>query len=236
MFSAIKTFPELCRVSNLPTVWTNVLAATILTGTGFSWPVFLTLTISMSLFYSGGMCLNDIMDAHADGTKKPFRPIPSGRVSIKSAYTLTIALFLAALCLLLFVPYQRAIYAGILLLTVIVAYDKFHRVHPLSVILMATCRLMVFIVSAIAVSGTVGLFAAIAGLLQFAYILAISIAARYEKNKEKPFIFPVIPVMLACISLIDGIVLAVFASPVLLTAGIGGAILTMLGQKFIKGD
>ena len=103
MFSAIKPFIELCRTSNLPTVWTNVLAAAVLAGGGFSLPVFLILSLSMSLFYSAGMCLNDIFDVEEDKIKKPFRPLPSGSVSMGSARVVTIAMFLIALSLLLFV-------------------------------------------------------------------------------------------------------------------------------------
>lgn len=236
MFSAIKPFLELCRVSNLPTVWTNVLVAIVLTGSEFSWVNFLILCASHSFFYSGGMCLNDVCDVAIDRIKKPFRPIPSGKVSIKNAYMLTTVLFALSLAFLLLSPYQRAIYAGFLLLLVIIAYDKFHKAHSLSVILMATCRLMVFVVSALAVTGTVGLFVVIAAILQFLYVLVISLVARHENSRKNIYHFPVVPAMIACISLLDGIVLALLASFVWLAAGIGGAILTLMGQKYLRGD
>lgn len=236
MSFAIKPYIELCRVSNLPTIWTNVLSAVMLSGAGFSWLNFLILFLSMSFFYSGGMCLNDIYDKTIDTIKKPFRPIPSGRVSVKKAYILTISLFTTALSLLLIVPYQRAIYAGFLLLSAIVFYDKFHKVYSQSIILMATCRIMVFVVSAIAVSGKVRIFVIISGSLQFVYTLAISMVARYENNRRKQFPFPVTLFMIAGISLLDGIILALFASPIWFIAGISGALLTLLGQKYIRGD
>lgn len=233
----VKSYLALCRVSNLPTVWTNVLAGVVLSGAPFSLPHFITLTLSLSFFYSGGMCLNDILDAKTDMGKKPFRPIPSQKISINSAVLFTIALFTIALLLLVFVPHREAVYAGLLLLTFILIYDKFHKGHPLSVILMAACRSMVFVVASIAVAGTVGKLAAIAGALQFIYVLAISIVARYEnKGGMGGYSFPVIPVMLACISLLDGVVMAVLISPAWLTAGITGTTLTMLGQKYIRGD
>lgn len=236
MFSAIKPYLELCRISNLPSVWTNVLAAIVLSGAGFSWGDFIIIALSMSLFYSAGMCMNDIADAEMDMESKPFRPIPSGRISIRNVHILTIALFTAAIALLLFVPFFASIYSAFLLLLLIIIYDKFHKAHPLSIIVMAACRLMIFVISAIAVTGTVEYVAATGGLIQFAYTLAISLTARYENSKAGQSALSVIPIMLAGISLIDGLVMALFVSPVWLTAGVGGAIITYLGQKYIKGD
>ncbi|NTU42933.1 MAG: UbiA family prenyltransferase [Nitrospirales bacterium] len=231
----IKPFLALCRISNLPTVWTNVLAALVLSGS-FTWPDFLLLSLSLSLFYSGGMCLNDILDAEADRIRKPSRPIPSGKVSGKSAVIFTAALFATAIVILLFFSFQRVWCSGLILLALIIVYDSFHKGSPLSVIFMAACRLMVFWVSAMAVAGTVGLYVKIAGLIQFMYVLIISLAARHEKQMKAPYPFPVIPFMIASISLIDGAVMAVFASPAWLLAGIGGALLTGAGQKYVRGD
>jgi 4-hydroxybenzoate polyprenyltransferase len=236
MSLAIKNYFDLCRVSNLPTVWTNVLAALVLTGTLFSFSDFLTLAISMSLFYSGGMCFNDICDEAIDKIKKPSRPIPSGRVSIKGAYALAIVLFVIALFLLLLVTHQKALYTGIFLLTMIITYDKFHKDLPLSVILMAACRFMIFVIASIAVAGTVGEFVAMAGAFQFVYVLVVSIAARHENNRKEQDSSSIIPIMIAFISLLDGIVMAIFSSPAWLLAGICGSIMTLTGQKYIRGD
>lgn len=236
MFFAIKPYVELCRISNLPTVWTNVLAAAVLTQGGFMLPVFLVLSLSMSLFYSGGMCLNDICDAAADKSKKPFRPIPSGAVSIRHAYIMTAVFFLFALLLLLLVPYQKAVLPGLFLLAMIMAYDRYHKAHPSSVILMAVCRLMIFMVSSVALSGTVGLYVAVAGSAQFLYTIIISVVARFENSRKRGFSFPLIPLMISCISLIDGMVMALVVSPVWIIAGAGGAVISLFGQKYIRGD
>lgn len=236
MFSAIKPFLDLCRISNLPTVWTNVLAAVVLSGVSISWVNFVILALSMSLFYCGGMCLNDISDADKDRLSKPFRPIPSGRISAQSAYILTTALFISALSLLVALPHKAAVYAGLFLIAIIVAYDVYHKAHPLSVVLMATCRSLIFVVSALAVSGTVGQFVVMAGALQFVYTLLISVVARHENKRGITYTFPIVPTMIACISLLDGMLLASFASVAWLVAGMGGAALTHTGQNFIKGD
>jgi 4-hydroxybenzoate polyprenyltransferase len=237
MYSAIKPFLDLCRVSNLATVWTNVLAAVVLSGVEFRWQPFLVLLFSLSFLYSGGMSLNDLLDAQADRVKKPFRPLPSGRISMKSAVIFTALLFAAGVALLLFTPYPGAAAGGgLLLLALIIVYDWCHKEHPVSVILMAGCRLMVFVISATALTGSVALLAACAGLLQFFYVLVITLVARYENSRREAFSFPVIPIMIAGISLLDGAMMAVFAAPAWFAAGIGGALLTHFGQRFVRGD
>jgi 4-hydroxybenzoate polyprenyltransferase len=232
----LKGYLDLCRISNLPTVWTNVLTAVMLSVSGVPWPDFLILLFSMSLFYSGGMCLNDIVDSAVDSIKKPGRPIPSGRIPLRKASVFAGILFALATGLLFCMSFQRAVLAGFLLLAVIVVYDIIHKAHPWTVILMAGCRLMIFVVSSVALTGFIVFDALIAGCIHFVYNIIISVVARHENSLRMPFSFPVIPVMLACICVLDGILMAAFVSPAWLFPGIAGALLTHYGQRFVRGD
>lgn len=234
--SRLKAYLDLCRVSNLPTVWTNVLAALLLSGGVFSWPTLLLPALSLSLFYSGGMCLNDLCDAGTDRVKRPTRPIPSGRITQRGAWYFMFLLFVTAFSLLAAGPHPRALLAGLLLLLLIIAYDTLHKTRAFSILLMAGCRLMLFVVAATAISGTVGRYVLLAGSLQFGYVLLISAVARHENRRREPYPFPLVPTLLAGISLLDGAVLAVLVSPLWLAAGIGGACLTLAGQRFVRGD
>ena len=101
---------------------------------------------------------------------------------------------------------------------------------------MGACRFMVFVVCSVAVSGTVNRRVALGGFLQFAYVLILTVVSRVESRSEKGFAFPVIPTMLASISILDGIVMTLFASPFWFLPGLGGAALTHLGQKYVRGD
>ena len=60
----LKPYLELCRISNLPTVWINTLAAYIISGGGFSLVKIFLLLLAMSLMYCGGMAMNDWLDLH----------------------------------------------------------------------------------------------------------------------------------------------------------------------------
>ena len=232
----VKAHLDLCRVSNLPTVWTNVLAAVVLAGSGWTPGMYLILAVSMSAFYAGGMCLNDIFDAGYDAIHNPTRPIPSGRLPIKGAWKIAVLLLGGGLLLLFISPHRQALFAGILLLASIVVYDRYHKNHGWCVFVMGACRFLVFAVSALAVSGSLGPRVWLAGILQFVYVLLLSATSRWEQQGGTKVSFPLIPLMIAGISLLDGVVLAVFISPLWLLAGVGGALLTLIGQRYVRGD
>ena len=106
----------LARVSNLPTVWTNVLVAWTINATAsrtlkiipeisdldfFSWSVFAFLFLGSSLVYAGGCTLNDAFDKKFDQKHNPTRPIPSGSISSKQVWILGIAELIIGTALLL---------------------------------------------------------------------------------------------------------------------------------------
>lgn len=230
-----KDILTLCRVSNLPTVWTNVLAAIVLSGAEVRLFDLLMLGLALSCFYSAGMCLNDLADAEIDRIEKPQRPIPAGRISKSAALGLVVALLGLPLALLALL-YPQALVAGLLLTGLIILYDLKHKSSAFSVYVMASCRLLVFLLTGLAVAGSLASMVVVAGILQFAYIVLLSIVARHENMREKPFAYPVIPRMLAGISLLDGLMMAVIVHPLWLLAGICGAALTHLGQRYVRGD
>lgn len=232
----LKVWLELCRVSNLPTVWTNALAAVVLCGEIFRLENLLILIVSMSCFYTGGMCLNDIWDTAFDGVHNPGRPLPSQRISMRGAWTLTVILFSTGFIVLRLAPYRAGMFAGLLLLTAVLIYDRYHKNQPWSVFVMGACRFLVFAVSSLAVAGRISPEVLIAGIAQFFYVLLLSVAARIESRLKRKRPFSSIPLMIAGISLLDGIVMAVLASFLWLLPGIMGAFLTFAGQRYVRGD
>jgi 4-hydroxybenzoate polyprenyltransferase len=226
----------LCRVSNLPTVWMNVLAAALLADAGATAGDVLLLAAALSASYCGGMCLNDVCDREIDARKRPSRPIPSGRVSPAEARAVAAALLGAGLGLLGLAPHPSAAWPGLALLALIVAYDRLHRRHPSTVLLMAGCRAMVFAVTAWAVADAIPPLVALAGGLQFAYTLAVTAVARHEGTRGAPYPFPLIPRLIASMSLLDGALLAVAVAPAWGLSGAGAAAVTLFGQRYVRGD
>ena len=225
----------LCRVSNLPTVWMNVVAAAVLAGSAEAGAVVL-LAASMSAFYCGGMALNDLSDREWDAREQPYRPIPSGRVTVNQARLTTGVLFAGGFALLLLAPFPTALLPALVLLGLIVTYDRFHKQHPASVLLMAGCRLMVFTVTSWALAGTLVAWALAGGSVCFAYTLLISVAARHENTRGRPYPWPVVPRMIAAMSVVDGAFVGLVVGPLWILPGLAAALLTHLAQRWVRGD
>ncbi|HWI41835.1 MAG TPA: UbiA family prenyltransferase [Verrucomicrobiae bacterium] len=229
----LRDYLELCRVSNLPTVWTNVLAAAVLAGASTSWGTLFPLA-ALSLLYCAGMALNDCCDAPEDARLRPERPVPSGRVTRAAAGTFAALLAAAALVLLGLSPHPSAAAAGLLLALVIAAYDLLHSRTPLSVLLMAACRFGCYGVTAVAVSGQLPAAAAAGGMVQFLYVLLLTVVARREKRRGEGR--SRVPAMLCGIPLVDGAVSLAAGTPYVLPAALAASAATAAGQRLFRGD
>ena len=94
----LRTLLVLGRVSNLPTVWSNCLAAWLLAGGGEGKRLALLLA-SGSCLYVGGMFLNDACDAEFDRQQRQERPIPSGLISPGAVLTCGVVALVAGVLL-----------------------------------------------------------------------------------------------------------------------------------------
>lgn len=198
----MRSWLELLRISNLPTVWTNVLAGGVIGNTAAvgarSWGLpagtMIVVLISGSCLYLAGMVLNDVFDLKIDRQERPSRPIPSGRVSRRSAAMLGTILLVVGASL----PWTISIETGITALVLaglVVLYERSHATTPWSVLIMAACRaglyvMAVFAVVASAVAdgagpnpetawNTVGVSALIA-IPAFIHVACFSLIARFE--------------------------------------------------------
>ncbi|HEX5009879.1 MAG TPA: UbiA family prenyltransferase, partial [Planctomycetota bacterium] len=126
-----RTALRLGRVSNLPTVWTNTLAGALLAGAaGFGGEIALLLA-AFTLFYTGGMFLNDAFDAAIDARERPERPIPSGVVTRGEVFGWGFGQMAAGLLLLALAGTAPAL-AGLALAASITYYNWNHKANPLS--------------------------------------------------------------------------------------------------------
>ena len=116
------TYLKIGRVSNLPTVWTNVLAGAFLSGHAADVPTLLWVMFAITLFYTGGMYLNDAFDADIDARERPNRPIPSGQISAKAVSAIGCAMLMGGI--LIVAPYGvLAVQAGAALSLAILLYN-----------------------------------------------------------------------------------------------------------------
>ncbi|MBX9589494.1 MAG: UbiA family prenyltransferase [Hyphomonadaceae bacterium] len=203
----VRTLLTLGRVSNLPTVWTNVLAGTVLAGGGWQdWRMPIVLA-AMSLFYVGGMYLNDYFDRAIDAVERPSRPIPSAQISASAVAGIGLALLAVGIVLMASIGLAAAL-VGSALAAVIVAYDLFHKGNPVAPIVMGLCRALVYGGAAAAVVGHVPGAVVVAALALLAYVAGITYAARQEAVDSEGGLWPLLilaaPMVLALPALRQG--------------------------------
>jgi 4-hydroxybenzoate polyprenyltransferase len=84
--SPLRTYAQLVRLPNLPTALADIclgaLATHALPKHGVT---FGLLLVASACLYSGGMVWNDFFDLEQDRRERPFRPLPSGRVTRRRA-------------------------------------------------------------------------------------------------------------------------------------------------------
>jgi hypothetical protein len=219
---SLTTLLRLGRVSNLPTVWTNVLAGTVLVGAEWrSWKTGAVL-IAMSLFYVGGMYLNDYFDRSVDARERPERPIPAGEIAAEAVALCGFGLLLAGIVVLLLLGSGAAL-AGVLLALAIVGYDAFHKGNPLAPLVMGLCRALVYAGAAAAAVGSVNDTVLLAALALLAYVAGLTYAARQENLDQVGNLWPLVlmaaPLALALPAVAQGpIALAIYLALVGWTA------------------
>ena len=174
----------LARVSNLPTVWSNCLAAWFISGAEPSWRM-LWLLGGASLLYAAGCTLNDAFDAKWDAQHRPERIIPSGALSRRSVWIIGLVEMAAGLALI-FAGGVSAWGAPVALAAGILLYDAWHKQSPLSVIIMGACRWLLYLTAAAAAGGMMKPVM-ILGAVLWLYIIVLSLVARGEaKRDSKP--------------------------------------------------
>jgi len=171
------TVLKLGRVSNLPTVWTNAIAGAVLSG-HTSAHVIVIAGLALSLFYIGGMWLNDAFDAQIDAAERANRPIPMGEIGVGTVFAVGFAL-LGLGIVLAFALGSGAGMVSIALALAILLYDWLHKRTVLSPVIMGATRFFCYLLPAAALGSIAGqvLFGAL-GLLF--YIVGLTYAAKQE--------------------------------------------------------
>ncbi len=141
--SILRTLLILGRISNLPTIWTNVAVGWFLSGGGWSIELIWVLA-GMSLLYLAGMTLNDAFDAGWDKENAPDRPIAAGHISVKAVWAVGSTQMIAGAALLfLFTSVHPVLIGG--LIFAIILYNWLHKRWAGSVIIMGICRSLVYL-------------------------------------------------------------------------------------------
>lgn len=194
-----KVYFSLGRVSNLPTVWSNCLAGFILAGAAPTFLTLLPLLAAISLFYTGGMFLNDAFDQNFDREYRPERPIPTGIISLKEVLIAGFAQLVMGE-MLLFLPsilqhrplQPQPLMGGVVLGLLIVYYNYRHKTDPLSPLVMALCRVMVYFIAASTAASAFQTPVYGGVLVLLGYLIGLTYIAKQENLQEVKNLWPLL--------------------------------------------
>ena len=188
---------RLGRISNLPTVWTNVLVGALLAGGTLGDPRLPLLLLALSLFYVGGMFLNDAFDHEFDAVHRPERPIPSGQVSARQVFVIGFGLLAMGMAGVAGasrgadgLPAWRALAAGAALAAAIVYYDAHHKGNPLSPLIMGLCRVFVVLTAAFSVAVVLPNAVALAAVALLCHLIGLTYIAKQEHLDRMGTLWP----------------------------------------------
>lgn len=185
-YGTFKALLLLGRTSNLPTVWSNCLAAWLLAGGALSEVddvlKYAWLNIGATLLYLAGMFLNDAFDVQFDREHRAERPIPSGAISAKAVWILGIGQLILGTACVVWINIPAAVCA-LALVGSILWYDWLHKKITWSPLIMGLCRLFLYLLTGAVAEGTLTLPVVLGSVALWAYIVGLSNIARKEATK-----------------------------------------------------
>src|SRR6516162_4315085 len=96
--SPVRLYAQLVRLPNVFTAMADIALGLLAAGGSLAgWGTGLLLLLASSCLYSAGMVWNDVFDLEQDRRERPFRPLPSGKVTRRSAAWFGLALLAAGL-------------------------------------------------------------------------------------------------------------------------------------------
>jgi 4-hydroxybenzoate polyprenyltransferase len=188
---SLSTLLRLGRISNIPTVWTNVLAGSVISGGDQHPDQIALILLAMTAFYVGGMYLNDFFDREIDARDRPGRPIHAGE--IRAGTVSSIGFGLLATGIALMIPFGLAATVwGVVLAGVIVLYDVWHKGNALSPVVMGLCRALVYIGTGAALASSTSTATIIGVVALASHVAGITYAAKQESLDRVGNLWPLV--------------------------------------------
>jgi 4-hydroxybenzoate polyprenyltransferase len=148
MTSARRKFLAWCQLLRLPILFTAMadpLAGWFAIGGGVPGWMLPLLVVASACFYASGTVFSDCFDYDPDCAEHPERPLPSGAVSLKTAWTLAVVLMIVGLGLAALagpVPFG----VGLFLAAMILFYNAWARhIAVLRALVLGACRFANFL-------------------------------------------------------------------------------------------
>jgi 4-hydroxybenzoate polyprenyltransferase len=176
-------------VSNLPTVWTNVIAGATIANAAATIADLAVVGLVMTAFYVGGMYLNDFFDREIDARERPGRPIHAGDIGACTVSAIGFALLAIGVALLAPFGLLTAIW-GLALAAAIVLYDAWHKGNIFAPLIMGLCRALVYLATGAAVSGEIRSTLIMGATALAAHVIGLTYAAKQENLNQVGKLWP----------------------------------------------
>lgn len=201
------TLLKLGRVSNLPTVWTNVIAGATIANTSAAIGDVAVVGLAMTAFYVGGMYLNDYFDREIDARERPGRPIHAGDIDAGAVSAIGFALFVVGVALLTSYGIVPAIW-GLALAAAIVLYDVWHKGNTVAPVIMGLCRALVYLATGAAIGGDIRSTLMAGAIALATHIIGLTYAAKQENLNQVGRLWPLVvlagPLLFALSGILNG--------------------------------
>ena len=184
---------RLVRLPNIFTVPSNILSGyfALVTLTSADALQLVLLVSSSVLLYTSGLVFNDYFDIETDIKERPYRPLPSGRISKRIAFTIAVSSIIFGNLIAYFAAGQTGLAVSSLVSAIIISYDYKLKKTKFGPIAMGLARSINVVLGASPAIYLIlqnnNLFARMAFicLFTFAYILSISLLSRKEVQSNE---------------------------------------------------
>ena len=193
----MRDYFELVRLPNVFTAVADVAMGFLVThaafGTFEGWGprdgwIFALLAAASAGLYSAGMVLNDVFDLEVDTQERPWRPLPSGRISLGAARWLGCELLLVGVALAWVAGFLagglRPGVVACMLAACVVLYDGYLKRTPLGPPAMGACRMLNVLLGMSAAAGPWQPAHWLVAAAMGTYVVGVTWFARTEARKS----------------------------------------------------
>jgi len=134
-------YARLVRLPNIFTALADIALGAAVIGFQYAGTSTLFLAMASAALYCSGMVWNDVFDIEQDARERPFRPLPSGQIRLRSAIALAAILMIVGVGIAFGVGWPSgALAAG--LAGAILLYDRWLKRTALGPVGMGMCRFL----------------------------------------------------------------------------------------------
>lgn len=209
-------YAQLVRLPNVFTAISNVcLGAFVTSALPQYWFSFVCMMLGSACLYCAGMVWNDYFDFEQDKKERPFRPLPSGRISRSAAARIGMLLLLGGLVFVALADWRAdglrwySLQLGLVLAVAILLYDAWWKRTWMGPIGMGLCRSLNILLGLSIATERVPFWGFLLALVVGTYVAGVTWFAKTEARESNRTVLRAAAGVMAL-----GLGLSVFVPPV----------------------